>query len=214
MSKTVKFQDKPELKPGEVCGHCSLRAPPVHKCRMCQKPVPDWPADEELFLIQAEWEREPVEGGGWMEPESRFMRPAPESLLRQVKAQIASLERFLAMDRFKQDTASRGNAQAELTRAKDRLERWESGELVAVRPRATFNTDDAVEMELGHRRPYDATPRKIERHVFTKEQMDRREAELKRLCGPLTRSQEEQIRERRQRKYLVHAAMCVACHQW
>ena len=203
---------KHRLQPGETCGHCDLRAPPVHKCSYCTRPVKDWPQDEVTFLTKAGWEwLEPA--GQWREPERNVLGPITPAMLQAAQSQVVSYEMQLAkpkLDPFHKEQLTTG-----LAKAKAKLERLESGEPVEHRNRELFGRDTAVMLELGRGRPHDPRPKVVEIRTFTDATVDQMEQQLRSLHnGTLLKSDEAQLRARRKQMSKVHHQMCPECRQF
>lgn len=206
---------KHELRPGEVCGHCSRRAPPVKTCGMCRKVVPDWPTDEIGFLESNGWELQ--EDGFWLEPRERVMRsPTPELVaeaMEQVNFYEAQFKHWAQT--LKRDVPKREALQEGAEKARRRLASLRAGERFEGRHRLRMTQVDAVRNDYHKAHPYEHRTQDREMRTYTDEQIAQWEREMRaRRGGVLVQSDKDILDERRERTLVAHRSMCVECRQY
>ena len=210
MSVVVKMKGG-KLEPGQVCGACSLRAPPIHRCSYCRREVADWPQDEEWFLEQAGWERN--SWGTWQEPNKSVMGRPTEKMTLATREQVTGYEAQLK--HFKSDPLRRADLEAGLTKARERVALYESGLDIQLRNREHYTQAEAVMLEWGKTWPYEPRPKVKEVPTFTEAQLGQFEEQLRmRSNGMLLKGDEAQLRERRKQTSKVHHQMCPECRQY
>jgi hypothetical protein len=174
--------------------------------------VYDWPQDEEASLKAAGWEP----GLGycvWLEPAVDWMGlPTPE-MLEKAREQVLSYE--VMLKHFKSDPLRREDLQTGLTKAKTKLELYESGKPVPLHNREQYPQQVAVARELTRHRPFKPKPRVTEVPTYTEQQVDLIEKQTReRRNGTLLKEDVAALRERRNMKSKLHTNMCAECRQW
>lgn len=217
---TATKERRHSIRPGEVCGHCSLRAPPVHRCGSCRREVPDWPTDEIGWLETNGWTL--GSDGMWLEAEERVMRDPTPEMITQAMNLVSMLEAqpqdgsvsytgiATKKDKFHAEELRNG-----LEKARKRLASLRAGEKHACRPRMRLSQSQALQAEYVRTHDYD--PRTKDRDVpaYTEAQLKRWTDEAKaRKGGVLQPSDADIIQDRRERTITEHKSMCQECRRY
>jgi len=207
------------LEPGQVCGHCSMRAPPIKRCGMCRREVHDWPKDEIGYLEEHGWT---LVASQWVEPLERVLRsPTPEMVaaaMNEVTQREMAMQSpawgargfQLSADKFRKEEMETG-----LAKARDRLARLRAGERFEARPQQRLSQGQAVHAEFVRSHPYETKTKDKVIPAYTKEQCAQWEKEARaRHNGQLLESDADIIAERRNRTLTTHRQMCSECRQF
>lgn len=219
MTATMEAPHKHELKAGEVCNHCSLRAPPEHRCRMCTRVVPDWPVDEIGHLLEHGWT---IIDGLWTEPLERVLRSPTPEMIAEVMGQVAHCEALLAnkqTEYWRNDKIIAEEIRKGLEKSRTRLASLRAGERFPIRPQQRLSQQSAVQAEYIRRHEFN--PKTIDRVVpaYTEEWLARRvkEALLRHKATAvmyLPQHERDTIEDRKEARITVHHAMCSECRQY
>lgn len=211
MASTATKQHKHELSPGQVCGTCSLRAPPTKRCNQCRREVADWPADEIGFLEKQGWTL--VDPYTWLEPQERVMRSPTPEMVSDATNMVGFYTAQLA--HWKSDKLRREQLQTGMEKARDKLAKLKAGEKFECRPRLRLNQANAVQAEYVRTHPYDPKTQDKVVPAYTEQQHEVWESQARaRRGGVLLTSDTDLLLFRKERTLTVHHTMCCECRQY
>lgn len=209
---TVLLSDKHRLAPGQVCGHCGLKAPEVPLCWWCERPMTDWPVDAEAYLLKHGWTKD---DDRWIEPDSRCLGHVTEDMVKRLKARKETAEEYVRLKLVKDDPFLLPQGEAGLARVTAELEAAEtalsSGGLVKVRGAERFIEREAVRLQLNDGKVW-ATER-TQTPALSERQVERFKESV-RIAGSGHKIEARKaVEERQNRKQVEHHDRCHICLQ-
>jgi hypothetical protein len=228
----------------ERCFTCGQPQPVKPKCRMCGRPMEDWPDDPEKFLIDHGWEQAEYTGN-WLEPMEDCTFEVSDEMVAEARKRVEQAKTYSefkyvseSKDRTKLALENVAVAQANL----DRLEEMRAGgertdlqsltdsrflgtgqhglaiherhTTLSKRERCQHRLEQAVRMELNRGVPAER-PRKVRTPRFGAKEMEAMERSyLMKDKGVLKPDSRQKLANRAAEVSEVYAEQCVFCRRW